>query len=111
MPALEVPGPKEAPTKQCYRCKSVLTVGAFFKRTQSADGLQSNCKDCQRATRKSYGGTTYKIEKAPDPRVIVLSADQKRSAYSAAILRMVHAGMMSTEMATESLERVRAIED
>lgn len=99
-----------ASLKQCSRCEQVLEFKDFHKRTLSSDGLQSQCKTCQKEVKMN--GTPAARGLRPDPMGdIVLTADQKRSAYSAAILRMVHAGLMSTEMASESLERVRAIED
>jgi hypothetical protein len=35
-------------TKKCCTCQLVRPVSAFNKRRQSADGLQSRCRDCAR---------------------------------------------------------------
>lgn len=37
-----------AVNKRCQKCKKLLPVAFFSKKTKSADGLQAWCKDCQK---------------------------------------------------------------
>jgi len=52
--------------KQCSRCRRWLEPLAFTVNAAKRDGLQNNCRDCQRAyARKHYGANrTYYIAKA-----------------------------------------------
>lgn len=38
--------------KQCHKCKRVLPASMFYKRNESADGLQEWCKDCKAESAK-----------------------------------------------------------
>lgn len=40
---------KESPTKKCSKCSMVKTKNEFYKHARSADGYDSNCKDCKLA--------------------------------------------------------------
>jgi len=50
--------------KKCNNCKEVKCCTEFYKRTASADGLQSRCKICQDRIRLKYRplSTRQKIE-------------------------------------------------
>eukprot|EP00741_Cyanophora_paradoxa_P001564 tig00000492_g1515.t1 len=46
------PAPGES--KQCGGCQRTLPRGEFHKATLSRDGLQWNCKSCQREVERRY---------------------------------------------------------
>ncbi len=58
---------EEIKTKVCSVCKREMPVDMFYKKTNSADGLQYTCKECSReSNRKSYQrnkkeGTLHKL--------------------------------------------------
>lgn len=39
-------------TKKCGKCKRELPLDAFYKNSSAKDGLQSECKECQKAAQK-----------------------------------------------------------
>ena len=42
------------PMKTCSRCKSVLDISHFSKRSNRPSGVQSKCKTCEREVRRQY---------------------------------------------------------
>ena len=42
------------PMKTCSRCKSVLDLSHFSKRSGRPSGVQSKCKTCEREVRRQY---------------------------------------------------------
>lgn len=46
--------PCEAPMKECTKCKISKELSAFNKRSQSSDGLQTWCKECNRLRSQQY---------------------------------------------------------
>lgn len=41
-------------TKQCTRCREIKPLDSFCRRSASADGLASICRDCAKAKRAAY---------------------------------------------------------
>lgn len=53
------------PTKTCSRCGNTKPHGAFFANRNVRDGLQSYCRDCHNASRRT-GGTVGRPRKSTD---------------------------------------------
>lgn len=51
-------------TKTCHKCKTTKSVNEFGRNKSRADGLQSQCKACKKATQKSWYERNKKAQAA-----------------------------------------------
>ena len=48
--------------KECYQCHKVKILSDFYKTSESKDGLDYNCKSCQRKNSKNSRYKKYRVE-------------------------------------------------
>lgn len=57
------PPPPPAGMKRCTRCKALKSVDQFSKGSREADGLQDNCRDCNRKVSAEYRAANVEKER------------------------------------------------
>ncbi|GAA4051027.1 hypothetical protein [Agromyces indicus] len=62
-------------TKQCGRCKQSRPLVEYNRRTASRDGLQSLCRDCNRANARA----DYSLHRESQVRRIIAGKESRRS--------------------------------
>ena len=53
-------------SKICRRCKQDLPIEQFYKSRNNPDGLDFQCKDCNKAGQKAWRGTKKQEAQPPD---------------------------------------------
>lgn len=60
-------------TKRCTKCGQELTLDNFYRRSESPDGLQNNCKACQkessRDSKRNQRVSALNVKGAADSRL------------------------------------------
>lgn len=100
----------DASTKQCTYCKQVKPVDQFGKHKQGRNGLNPNCKECNKARVKAYQdglGEQYKLRKAAYDRVYRAENPRDRGEYWRA--NREHLNRKKKLWALQNPEKSRAI--
>lgn len=56
----------EITSKVCKTCKEKLSLECFYIDQKSRDGIQNNCKTCEKARSKKYSAEKRRKKKASD---------------------------------------------
>ena len=91
----------ETRSKLCKSCEEVKPYVKFSKRSDRPDGLQTSCKDCQKARPRTWARKPEELKGE-----IELTEEQKSGMYQDVIFRMQAIGIMSDKTAQEALKRV-----
>jgi len=90
--------------KTCTKCKETKALEEFNARKESKDGHTPTCKLCIRARRKQMRDNPAESYTHPE-----LTDEQRKSVYTAVILRMREQGLTSSYTTNEMLNRVGAL--
>lgn len=98
---------QQMPNKTCNTCRLNKSLESFYKKTESRDGRQGQCKDCHKARQRDWVNSSAPSRQKVDE--VELSQDQKRQVYSGVLFRMYNSGLLSEKTLKESLERIRGL--